>query len=133
MAHFTLDQGNEKNMGFADALIFLVNHRGVLAENRMVEALSLPRFTQLLEGAGPTFQEVETIANILGVPISSFQITHHGPSPELEIAFAEILYESSRMSKQERTNLAQEILKLIHPDSEDAIKILQFPQEKQDS
>lgn len=122
--------GNDDKGSFLEALLFLISHRGVSVERELVELLSTSRFTALLEGERPTFLEAVSIARILGVPVSIFQRASKSSASELEIAFAEILYESASMSKKEREALASKMLKLIHPDSSDVIKILQFQKRK---
>jgi len=126
MDYSTSGRTKREKQSFTNALIFLINHRGPDTEEILVQALSLKRLTSLLGGAEPTFRETEGIARTLGVPISAFQNSIHTAAPELEIAFAEIMYECSRMSKMEREEIAQKIIELVHPNAGDAVNILQF-------
>ncbi|MBL4617027.1 MAG: hypothetical protein JKY46_04985 [Robiginitomaculum sp.] len=130
MTYSTSWKNSKLERNFTKSFAFLINHRGTIAEQQLVEHLSVKRFADLLDGHEPTFREVENIAKILGVPLSSFQLYNESVSPELEIAFAEIMYESCSMSKIERESLAEKIVKLIHPDSSDVINILQFQKRK---
>ncbi|PHS28477.1 MAG: hypothetical protein COA84_01450 [Robiginitomaculum sp.] len=118
--------GQQRDKAFTDAFHFLVEHRGVEAEQKLVAKLSLHRFSELIGGNEPTFSETVVIAEILNVPVSSFQKCKPSPAPELEIAFAELMYVGCQMPKRQRTELAVKILELIHPDSEEVSSILKF-------
>lgn len=111
---------------FSKSLLFLINHRGYLAEQLLIKELSTTRLSDLLEGAEATFRETETISKILGVPLSTFQVTEDKKIIPLEIAFAEIMYASARMSKDQISKLAKQMISLVCKDEENVGKILHF-------
>lgn len=97
---------------FAETLQFLVNHRGLGAEQEIVEVIGLARLMQIYNGDEPKLGEFLEIARILRVPLSAFQISGPGEFPELEIAFAAILYRARVLDKDERHELADRLTEL---------------------
>lgn len=91
---------------FAHILKTLVNHLGLEAETELIELLGRARLKELYEGDEPRLGEFIEIARILEVPLSTFQIAEPGSIPELEIAFAEILYTSASLDPQRLALLA---------------------------
>lgn len=100
---------------FSDVLEMLTAYRGLEAEEELVEFLGLKRFSELLHGEEPRFGEFLEIARILRVPLSTFQITSAGQFPELELAYAELLYHAASMTPVQRHELAGAMVRLVRP------------------
>ena len=94
---------------FSHTLRILVDHRGLATEGELVDLLGRDRLLALYKGAEPRLGEFIEIARILDVPLSTFQVVEPGAFPELEIAFAEILYHAAGMSPEDRSGLAEKI------------------------
>lgn len=99
---------------FSETLRKLVSHRGMEAEAELIDAIGVDRLLELYAGEEPRLGEFIEAARILRVPVSTFQIYEPGAFPELELAFAELLYAASEMSPKERTQLAEAMTALPH-------------------
>lgn len=98
----------------ASMLQLIVHHRGLGAEQMLLDAFGEKRLAQIYDGDEPRFSELEEIATILVVPISTFQINGPGDFAELEIAWAELLFHARNLSQAEREMLATAMVDLIH-------------------
>lgn len=94
---------------FAETLSLLVAHRGLEAERELIDILGRDRLLSIYGGQEPRFGEFLEISRVLQVPLSTFQIFEPKSFPELEIAFAEVLYHAAKLSGAERASLAEEI------------------------
>lgn len=103
---------------FAETFQKLIHYRGLEAERELISALTDRRVGELREGEEPRFGEILEIARILSVPLSTFQIFDRGDFPELEIAYADILYAAGEMSSEEREGLARRMSALVTPANE---------------
>lgn len=100
---------NGAGEAFADMLQTLVAHRGLAAEQELIEVLGFARLMQIYDGAEPVFGEFLEIARVLKVPLSAFQIADPGDFPDLETAFAELLYSAAAMTAGQRAALARKL------------------------
>ena len=101
----------------ASMLQLLVHHRGLCAEQMLLDAFGEGRLAQIYDGDEPRFSELEEIATILAVPMSTFQITGPGDFAELEIAWAELLFHARNLTQPEREALATAMVDLIRDES----------------
>lgn len=97
---------------FGASVQIIVSHRGLAAERELIDCLGLARLMQVYDGADPSFSEAVEIAHILRVPLTSFVPFDPGSIPELDIAFAELLYAAAPLSPDQRTALANHITEL---------------------
>lgn len=97
---------------FGASVQLIVSHRGLAAEQELIEFLGLARLMQLYDGAEPGFSEAVEIARILRVPVSTFTIIDPGSLTELDQAYAELLYAAAPLSREQRTALANHITAL---------------------
>lgn len=91
----------------------VAHHRGAAAEADLVAAFGKDRLMAIYAGDEPRFSELEEIASILSVPISTFQLSCRGDFPELEIAWMEILYHAYSLNRREREKLASDMTALV--------------------
>ena len=96
----------------AQMIKLVVHHRGAEAELELIQAFGELRIKEIYEGDEPRFSELEEIASILSVPVSTFQISNPGEYPELEIVWAELLYHAQGLNRRELEALALQIAKL---------------------
>lgn len=99
---------------FGERVQTIVSHRGLRAERELIEVIGLARLMAIYDGADPTFPEAVEIARILYVPLSSFAIIDLGSFPELEIAWAELLYASALLGRDRRADVVDHVTKLAH-------------------
>ncbi|WP_420430612.1 hypothetical protein [Hyphobacterium sp.] len=99
----------------AKTIRLVVHHRGPDAEADLLQAFGEARLKAIYAGDEPRFSELEEIASILSVPMSTFQISCRGDFPELEIAWMEILYHAYSLNRREREKLASDMTALV-PD-----------------
>ncbi len=105
---------------FSEVLLTLSAYRGLEAERELEEFLGSTRYSELLNGEEPRFGEFLEIARILRVPLSTFQISSAGQFPELELAYAELLYHAASMTPVQRHELAGAMVSLVRPEASDA-------------
>lgn len=91
---------------FGASVQLIVSHRGLSAEQELIEFLGLARLMQIYDGVDPSFPEAVEIARILSVPITSFVPVDPGSIRELDIAYAELLYAAAPLSPGQRSALA---------------------------
>lgn len=116
--------GETPGQRIASVIKFLVHHRGIEGEHGLVSAFGEARLREIYGGDEPRFSELEEIASVLAVPISTFQITSPGDFAELEIAWAEISYRALSMGRRDRERLAFALLNLIRADDDDSPNLL---------
>ncbi|WP_439633919.1 hypothetical protein [Glycocaulis sp.] len=97
---------------FGASIQLIASHRGLAAEQELIEFLGLARLMQIYDGADPSFPEAVEIARILSVPITSFVPVDPGSIRELDIAYAELLYAAAPLSAGQRSALASHLTDL---------------------
>ncbi|WP_429912863.1 hypothetical protein [Glycocaulis sp.] len=97
---------------FGASVQLIASHRGLSAEQELIEFLGLARLMQIYDGVDPSFPEAVEIARILSVPITSFVPVDPGSIRELDIAYAELLYAAASLSSEQRAALAAHITDL---------------------
>lgn len=97
---------------FSESFAFLVSHRGLSAEQELLDFLGPLRLAELYEGGEPSFSELIEISRVLRVPFSSFLVRSPGGFEDLEVAFAELLYHAAQASDDARAAAGREILDL---------------------
>jgi hypothetical protein len=90
----------------------LVLHKGMEAEDELIESLGRDRLKALYDGAEPRLGDLVEVSRVLDVPLSAFQIHEKGGFSELEVAFAEVMLAASAMTVSERIRLIEEIARL---------------------
>lgn len=110
MNRFSLGLVQSAQQRFSESFAFLVAHRGLAAEQELLEILGPLRLAELYEGGEPFFSELIEISRVLRVPFSSFLVTAPGGFEELEIAYAELLYYAAQLSGQKRAELQRELM-----------------------
>ena len=108
----------------SEVIKFLVHYRGIEAEHALISAFGQDRILEVYAGDEPRFSELEEIASIMSVPISTFQIVSPGDFSELEIVWAEILYTAKLMNRREREKLSLTLLEVIRTDDEVGANLL---------
>ncbi|WP_421784916.1 hypothetical protein [Hyphobacterium sp.] len=99
----------------SDIIKKIALYRGKDAEVELIQAFGEARLKAIYAGDEPRFSELEEIASILSVPLSTFQLSCPGDFPELEIAWMEILYHAYSLNRREREKLASDMTGLV-PD-----------------
>lgn len=97
---------------FGASVQLIASHRGLSAEQELIEFLGLARLMQIYDGVDPSFPEAVEIARILSVPITSFVPIDPGSIRELDIAYAELLYAAAPLSTGQRSALAAHLTDL---------------------
>ena len=97
---------------FGASVQLIASHRGLSAEQELIEFLGLARLIQIYDGADPSFPEAVEIARILSVPITSFVPIDPGSIRELDIAYAELLYAAAPLTAGQRSALASHLTDL---------------------
>lgn len=98
---------------FSARLRALVAHRGLKAEIDLKTLFGEGRLKALYGGAEPTLSEIIDITQILSVPLTAFDVFDGSGWPELEMAYAEMVYHSAEMSDEERAIMANEVIKMV--------------------
>ncbi|MEE2526798.1 hypothetical protein V0U79_10485 [Hyphobacterium sp. HN65] len=108
----------------ASMIKLVVHHRGPEAELALIHAFGEARIKEIYGGDEPRFSELEEIASILAVPVSAFQVSAPGEFPELEIAWAEILYHANGLGRRDLEKLALELAKLTPNNGESILSLM---------
>ena len=115
----------------AQMIKLVVHHRGAEAELELIQSFGEARIKEIYGGDEPRFSELEEIASILSVPVSTFQISSPGEYPELEIVWAELLYHAQNLNRRELEALTLQIAKLT-PTGAEARKFIDLLRRKKD-
>ena len=97
----------------AQMIKLIVHHRGPDTELALIQAFGEARIKAVYRGDEPRFSELEEIASVLGVPVSTFQFSDRGDLPELEIVMAEILYHAQTLQRRDVEKLATDLMALV--------------------
>lgn len=113
------DFSESPGQAISECISFLVHFRGMKAEKELLEAFGELRIVEIYEGDEPRITELVKIAEILGFPLSTFIEQKSGVVPDLEIAWAQILYHIAGKPPDERDRFIQKVLALIESESGD--------------
>lgn len=94
---------------FGASVQLIASHRGLAAEQELIEFLGLARLMQIYDGVEPGFSEAVEIARILRVPVSAFTVVDRGSVAELDTAFADLLHAAAGLPRERRADIARHI------------------------
>ncbi|MEO1039720.1 MAG: hypothetical protein AAFX09_09250 [Pseudomonadota bacterium] len=127
MGHGVIEMGN-KGRGpfgtpgehFAKKLTILVDHFGIDVERQLLELLGRDRLKAFYSGEEPRLGELEEIAHIFGVPVSTFLNYERGDDTELTLALIDIARMASTLPDAVKQRMVDALLSFVEKDMHDS-------------